>query len=437
MYGPEPGLGVVTEVRGPDVQGRLLGRLDSGRPGPVLICIAGIHGNEPAGVHAVRRVLAALRERESEMKGAFVAFAGNVAALDRGRRFVDRDLNRAWTPERLEVLRAAKAGTGSAEDREQIELLEEIEGVLRGSNGPVYALDLHTTSGPGGIFSVFTDSIPHRDFAQRFPIPMIFGLEELVDGTLINMLSDHGLIAVTVETGQHEEPAAVDRAEAALWIALVAAGLLPERLVPEATEGRKLLRRDSGYLPRALEMRYRRHVEADDAFSMNAGYRNFQAVRAGEVVAHDVKGDVVLTEGGRMLMPLYQAQGDDGFFLVREFSPFWMAASRIMRAAGLARAAVWLPGIRRAGGTDDEVIVDRRVARFFARQLFHLLGFRQMEEVGEHVVMRRRPFDQGRYLREPPMPRSISARRAHAGDDAESPNGAEDSSSDSSAPRGD
>jgi len=436
-------MGIVTEVRGPEVRERLLGRLGGTLPGPTLICVAGIHGNEPAGVHAVRRVLAALRERESEMTGAFIAFAGNVAALEQGCRFVDRDLNRAWTPERLERLRAAELGTGTAEDREQVALLEAIEDVLQSSNGAVYALDLHTTSGPGGIFSAFTDSIPHRDFAQRFPVPMIFGLEELVDGTLINMLSDHGLIAVTVETGQHDEPAAVDRAEAALWIALVAAGLLPERLVPEATEGRKRLQRDSGHLPRALEMRYRRHVEDGDAFVMASGYENFQAVREGEIVAHDARGPVALTEGGRMLMPLYQAQGEDGFFLVREFSPFWMAVSRVMRRAGLARAAVWLPGIRRVSGTDDEVVVDRRVARFFARQLFHLLGFRQMEEVDDALVMRRRPFDQGRYLRETPTPRSIrggsvDADESDGASEGGSPAGSDSSPTDSgAAPRGD
>ena len=402
------GIGTMREARGTDVQERLLGRITGRQPGPTLICVAGIHGNEPAGVHAVRRVLSALAERRSELVGDFVAFAGNVAALECGQRFVDRDLNRAWTSERLDQLRSGALGAGSAEDREQIELLEAIEGVLATSRGAVFALDLHTTSGPGGIFSAFTDSLPHRDFAQRFPVPMILGLEELVDGTLLNLLSDHGLIAVTVETGQHDEPASIDRAEAALWIALVSAGLLPERLVPEATEGRKLLQRDAGHLPRALEMRYRRDVTPEDEFVMAPGYRNFQVVRDGDVVAHDRRGDVVLTEGGRMLMPLYQTQGEDGFFLVREFSPFWMAVSRVMRQAGLARAAVLLPGIRRVPGTDDEVVVDRRVARFFARQLFHLLGFRQMEEVGDELVMRRRPFDEGRFLREAPRPGRIT-----------------------------
>ncbi len=63
--------------------------------------------------------------------------------------------------------------------------------------------------------------------------------------------------------------------------------------------------------------------------------------------------------------------------------------------------------MRRVRGKDDEVVVDKRVARFFARQLFHLLGFRQLEDVGDRLVMRRRRFDEGKYLREMPSPHSL------------------------------
>ncbi len=388
---------------------RLLGRADGTRGGPTLIVVAGIHGNEPAGVHAVRRVLDALGDRRAQMTGSLVAFAGNLAALEAGKRFVDRDLNRAWTTERLARLRQNGKVGRSVEDREQIELLAEIEGVLDEASAPVYALDLHTTSGPGGVFSAFTDSLPHRAFASRFPVPMVFGLEELVDGTLLNLLSEHGLIAITVETGQHEEPEAIDRAEAAVWIAIVSAGLLPERLVPEATAGRKLLQKASGYLPRALEMRYKRDVVDGDGFVMAPGHSNFQKVTQGRVIARDQGGDIVVQENGRLLMPLYQEQGEDGFFLVREFSPFWMTVSVVLRRAGVSRVAHWLPGVHRVAGTRDEVVVDKRIARFFARQLFHLLGFRQLEDAGDRLVMRRRPFDEGRYLRQAPAPTPLES----------------------------
>lgn len=403
--------GIAEMTKGTEIAERRLGQAGGTRPGPTLICVAGIHGNEPAGIHAVRRVLAALEDRDAQIEGRFVALAGNMSALKSGRRFVDRDLNRAWTPQRILQLRSGVAGDGAVEDREQIELLSEIEGVLEAADGPVFALDLHTTSGPGGIFSAFTDSLPHRDFAYAFPVPMIFGLEELVDGTLLNLLSEHGIVALTVETGQHDEPEAVDRAEAALWIAVVSAGLLPEHAVPEVVNARKRLEQDVEHLPRALEMRQKRDVHDGDGFVMEPGYSNFDPVEAGEVVAHDGAGDVFVDESGRLLMPLYQEQGEDGFFLVREFSPFWMRVSAAMRQMGLSRAVTMLPGVRRLEENPDEVVVDKRVARFFARQLFHLLGFRQLEEAGDKLVMRRRPFDEGRYMRRPPRPESFEPGR--------------------------
>lgn len=401
------GGGIVEMSTGTEVQGRLLGGIVGRRPGPTLICVAGIHGNEPAGLHALRRVLPALEDRREEMRGRIVALAGNMSALERGRRFIDRDLNRAWTSARIVQLRTEGTAGGTVEDREQVELLEEIEHVLDSSDGPVYALDLHTTSGPGGVFSAFTDSLPHREFAADFPVPMIFGLEELVDGTLLNLLSEHGIVALTVETGQHDEPASVDRAEAAVWIALVSAGILPERLVPEVTEARDLLRRAAGHLPRALEMRQKRDVLDGDGFVMRPGYSNFQRVRAGEVVAHDAAGPVAVAEGGRILMPLYQEQGEDGYFLVREFSPFWMGVSLAMRRAGLSRYVHLLPGVSPVEGSPDEVVVDKRVARFYARELMRLLGFRQLEDEGDKLVMRRRPFDEERYLKRPPLPEPL------------------------------
>ncbi len=401
------------------VQERALGRVQGALPGPTLICVAGLHGNELAGVHGVRRVIPRLAARAPEMRGAFVALAGNLAALSEGRRFVDRDLNRAWTDERILQLREAGSVGELAEDLEQLALLRAIEEVVRARSGTVYVLDLHTTSGPGGIFSAFTDSLPQRAFAAHFPVPMIFGLEEQVDGTLLNLLSEQGFVSITVETGQHDEPAAVDRAEAAVWIAVEASGLLPGRLVPEATDARKRLRRDAGHLPRALEMRYRHPLEDGDGFAMDPGYSNFQPVGRGQVIARDARGEIRVEEGALLLMPLYQEQGEDGFFLVREFLPFWMHVSYVLRRLGAARVAHLLPGVQRVPGTDDEVVVDKRIARFYAKQLFHLLGFRQMEDAGSRLVMRRRRFDEGRYLEAMPAPDSLDPGMVNGRPDAE------------------
>ena len=116
---------------------RVLGRVRGARPGPTLLCIAGLHGNEPAGVLATRRVLEHLAPRAGRMVGDFVALAGNRRALTAKRRFLDRDLNRAWTDKRLARLRSEIARDAlEAEDLEQVELLDAIEEVVSAARGP-------------------------------------------------------------------------------------------------------------------------------------------------------------------------------------------------------------------------------------------------------------------------------------------------------------
>ena len=382
----------------PETVERVIGRIRGSRPGPTLLCVGGLHGNEPAGVEGLRRVLAGLAPRAGLMRGDFVALAGNRAALALGRRYVDRDLNRAWSDERIDRLRGGNGVGVSAEDREQMELLEAIEAVVEDARGPVYFLDLHTTSGFGGPFTTFGDTLANRELAAHIPVPMILGLEELVDGTLLAFLGGHGIVGVAYESGQHDEPRAVDRAEAAIWLAVAAVGLMEANRLPEATVGWKLLAHDSGHLPRAMEMTYRRDIGPLDSFVMEPGFQNFQRVKAGQVVAHDVHGPVRIERDARILMPLYQKQGDDGYFLIREFSPFWLRASYVLRSLKVDRWIDRLPGVSLDPDMPDAVVVNKRVARWGAQQLFHLLGFRKHEDAGTRLVMRRRRFDDVRYV---------------------------------------
>jgi succinylglutamate desuccinylase len=378
---------------------RVLGRLGEAAPGaPTLIVVGGLHGNEPAGVEASRRVTAALEDRRARLRGPVVFVAGNLQALARRRRFIDRDLNRAWTSSRVQELLASNGSEpsgepASAEDVEQRELLAVIDGALETADGPVFVLDLHTTSGTGGAFSTVADTLRNRAVALQLPVPLVLGLEELVEGTLHEYLGTRGCITVAFESGQHDEDRAADRAEAAIWILLAATGVMAEVDLPELTAARKSLARDAEGLPRVFEMRYRHPVENGDAFRMRPGYQNFQPVRRSEAVGDDVDGPVEVPENGRMLMPLYQDQGQDGFFVVREFNAFWLSMSRILREIGFQRYVHWLPGIRLHPDRPDALVVDRRVARFYALQVLHLLGYRRHAERGSVLEVLRQNHD--------------------------------------------
>lgn len=378
------------ESSAPIFRNRVLGSIRGARPGPTLICLAGVHGNEPAGVSALERVLPALEGRQIELTGELVALVGNRAALAASKRFLDRDLNRAWTPDRLDDLQRTEARITCHEDQEQIELLRCIEEVVARARGPVVLIDFHTTSGFGGAFSTVSDRLANRELALNFPVPLILGLEEQLEGTLTDWFDGLGHTAIGFESGQHDEERAVDRAESALWLGVVAVGLLAPEAVPEAESARASLAGEYAHLPAVFEVRYRHEISEADRFVMGHGYDNFQPVGSDEIVGGDVRGPVRAPEKGRILMPLYQDQGDDGFFIVRAFNPAWLWVSAQMRRARLDRVVHWLPGISRSKQRPDSLLVNRHVARWYALELLHLLGYRKHREGGARLIVVKR-----------------------------------------------
>jgi predicted deacylase len=296
---------------------RVVGRIRGSAAGPTLIGVGGLHGNETAGVLALKRVLERLDPRGSQLRGELVALAGNRAALAEGRRYLSRDLNRSWTRDRLEEARRA-GSAAQGEDREQLELQRALDEAVESARGAVFLLDLHTTSGPGVPFSAIMDLPSNRDFALRFPVPLVLGFGELVDGTFFGYLTGRGITSMVFEGGQHLDLSSVDSSESAVWLGLAETGLIQEAEFPEVAEAREALRAMAAGLPRLLEIKHRHPVALGDGFQMHPGFENFEPVSAGRLLAQDVRGDVRSPESGRLLLPLYQAQGDDGFFLIRE-----------------------------------------------------------------------------------------------------------------------
>ncbi len=64
-------------------------------------------------------------------------------------------------------------------------------------------------------------------------------------------------------------------------------------------------------------------VKPVDEFKMKETriYKNFDPVRKNELLAYDKNGEVKSPYTGMILMPLYQEQGEDGFFIIREITP--------------------------------------------------------------------------------------------------------------------
>jgi len=64
-----------------------------------------------------------------------------------------------------------------------------------------------------------------------------------------------------------------------------------------------------------LKLRYK--IDEEEDFVMEPGFTNFQRIFKGQVLAKNNKGDVLSPVDGNIFMPLYQKQGNDGFFIVQ------------------------------------------------------------------------------------------------------------------------
>ncbi len=370
---------------------RVIGRFDGARPGPTLICLGSIHGNEPSGSLALERVLGLLIAQSPDFRGRLIGVTGNLAALARGVRFVDKDLNRIWSAKQLERLHDGQVEC--VEEAEQKAIVELLDECLAGGAGNVFFMDLHTTSAQGIPFALIGDTLPNRAFALRFPVPIILGLEEQLSGTVTEYVNGRGAVTMGFEAGQHDDPASVDRQEAAIWLGLCAAGNLAERAMPQVLAARALLHTHCQGVPPILEVRYRHIVRGSDRFRMKPGYESFQPVDRGEKMGQDRHGVVSAPIAGRILLPLYQDQGEDGFFLATPVKRIWLRVSRVLRTIGADVLLPLLPGVRRDPDQPGTLLVDPVIARFLAVDVFHLFGFRRRGPRGGKMVFTRRVHD--------------------------------------------
>src|SRR5690606_7416931 len=117
-------------------------------------------------------------------------------------RFESEDLNRLWTRSRMKKL---PTNPGSAENKdiaEQVEINKVIQTILTNEEGPFYFFDLHTTSSETLPFLTINDSLLNRAFTTQYPLPIILGIEEYLDGPVLSYINELGYVAFGFEAGQ-------------------------------------------------------------------------------------------------------------------------------------------------------------------------------------------------------------------------------------------
>ncbi len=312
------------------VNSRVIGSFEGKEKGTLLFVFGGMHGNEPAGYKAIDLMIKMIEVEPITnpnfiFKGKIIGLQGNLKAKRKGVRFIDEDLNRCWYKEKIEKINSISYDELGAEEQEIKEILETIHNEVREYKPEnIFVLDLHTTSSKGGIFTIVPDDLDTVKKSIQLNAPVILGLLKGVKGTSTEYFSK-GILgihttALTFESGNHNDVLSVNRAIAALTNLMTITGNFDKKHVENRHD--KLLKEFSKGLPKLSQLIYKHKISATDNFKMKPGYNNFQKISKGELLAEDKNGFIFSEYDGRILMPLYQKQGEEGFFIIKEIKSF-------------------------------------------------------------------------------------------------------------------
>lgn len=293
---------------------RIIGIYETGKKGNLLFVTAGIHGNEPAGVLALQRVFKILEKEKPEIAGKIIGLSGNLQALKENVRFIDEDLNRTWTEENI---RFRKEDTH--EKKEMFDIISILNLYPAEQFNTCYFLDCHTTSAQTEPYISVQDVNDNLEWARHFPTHIIRGFSDIVEGCIDHYESRIGLTGFVFEAGQHADKSSINRHEGMIWLVLQkACGLNLNTLNKDLNHVVDLKNRRSHR--KTFEIIHRHGIDSGNHFSMQPGFVNFQKIEKGELLASEQGEPIYSRWNAHIFMPLYQSQGNDGFFVLGEVS---------------------------------------------------------------------------------------------------------------------
>lgn len=178
-------------------------------PGKTSVILAGIHGNEHCGIVAFESIL----DRLNIENGTVIFQIGNPKAVEKKVRFVDMNLNRAF--KNTDQLTENELKTYEYSISVQIKSLLDKSDAL---------LDIHSSRNIDSKQFIITE--PKNNFiSEQLPFDLVVsGFDEFEPGGTDAYMNLNNKIGICVECGQHDDPAAVDKAVESINAFLIAMG---------------------------------------------------------------------------------------------------------------------------------------------------------------------------------------------------------------------
>ncbi len=292
---------------------RIIGQYSGKSKGPLLFVTAGIHGNEPSGIMALKKVFQELDKIRPDLSGTIVGVSGNRKALAENVRYIDEDLNRTWTEDNIN-----NPDKDSHEQKEMFEIIDTLNQLPADHYTKRIFLDCHTTSSASVPYISVQEVNDNDEWAHHFPTYIVRGFSDIITGDIDHYLSRIGMTGFVFEGGEHTDIRSVENHEGMIWLALCEACGLDLQLIPTYPECVEKFSVKNSPSQKTFEIVHRHGLSKDDVFAMEPGYENFQKITKGEHLATQNGQRLVSEWDAHIFLPLYQASGNDGFFVIQE-----------------------------------------------------------------------------------------------------------------------
>lgn len=258
--------------------------LTSDQPGPTLAIFAGLHGNETAGVFALQELIPKLKITKGKV---FLAYA-NPPAIEAGVRMVNKNMNRCFDKN--------NSGTHPEDIRAR-----ELMAILDKSDA---LLDLHMFYDDDGLpFVICEDNAV--DIARKFDVDIISTNWDATEpGAADGYMFRQGKIGICIECGP------ISKAEEYkdFSIQTVYQFLQQFDMIKNRTE--------FSQKPKRMIRASRTVYKSSEEFKLMEGFRNFDSLAAGQVIAVDGEEKHIANAGECIIFPHYNARVGEEVFII-------------------------------------------------------------------------------------------------------------------------
>lgn len=258
--------------------------IDSGKAGPTVMVIAGVHGNERAGVYALQELVPRLELTRGKL---FVAF-GNPAAINANVRMLTKNLNRCFY--------AGNNGT-DPEDKRARQLMKYMDKAEA-------LLDLHMFYDDDGVPFVICEETC-LDMAKFFDVEIIStNWAETEPGGSDDYMYKQGKVGICVECGPISRSKEYTGFAIKTTLQFLKYYGMVKVDIKLSSKTKKIIKT------------YKTVYRTNQDYRLTPGLKNFQELPEGKLILRDGDKEYFAEAGDCVIFPHYKARiGEEAYVL--------------------------------------------------------------------------------------------------------------------------